>query len=323
MNRIFRLFLAALLCCLILVNLLAFMQARAMTRFVESGGRTGRPEQLSVVERIGLLLSGMRIPRPINRRTPAALGLPYEPHRIPSAGGAVLDAWFIPGAGDRPIVALFHGYAATKSTLLEIAREFHRLGHPALLVDFYGSGDSSGSGTTVGVKEADDVGAVVEYSRRTWPQRRLVLYGFSMGGAAVLRALAINGVRAAGAIIEASFDSLLNTARNRFGAMGLPASPFTELLLFWGGVQNGFNPFAHNPVDYARVIRIPVLILHGGADLRVPPGQARSVAAALKGNARLVVYEGVPHIPVVVAKRDEWRRDVASFLESIRRGPRP
>lgn len=318
MKRFRRLCLAALLSFLMIVNLLAFMQARAMTRFVEAGERTGGPEQLSVLDRIGVLLSGVRIPRPINRRTPAELGLPYESHRIPSAGGAALDGWFIPGGGERPIVALFHGYAATKSTLLEIAREFHRLGYPVLLVDFYGSGDSFGSGTTIGFKEAADIADVVAYSHRIWPKRGLILYGFSMGGAAVLRALATYGIEPAGAIIEATFDSLRNTARNRFWSMGLPASPFAELLLFWGGVQNGFNPFAHNPVDYARAVKIPVLILHGGADLRVPPAQAQSLAAAFDGNARLIVYEGVPHIPVAVAKRQEWRRDVADFLQSIR-----
>lgn len=318
MRRICRLSFAALVSAFVGVNVLAFMQARAMTRFVETGERTGVPEQLSLLDRIGVLLSGVRIPRPINRRTPADLAMPYESHSIPAAGGIMLECWFLPGGSDAPIVALFPGYAAGKSTLLGAAREFHRLGYPALLADFYGSGGSSGSGTTIGVQEAEDVAAVVAYSRRTWPERRLILYGFSMGGAAVLRALAIHGVEAAGAIVEASFDSLRNTARNRFRSMGLPASPFSELLMFWGGVQNGFNPFAHNPVDYARSVRIPVLILHGGDDVRVPPDQARNVAAALGVYSTLIVYDGVPHMPIVAARREEWSRDVREFLQSIR-----
>ena len=162
MKRAVRLSLAALFSALVFINLLAFIQARSMTRFVESGRRTAKPEQLSVLDKFAVLLSGVRIPRPTHRRTPAEIGLAYESHRIPSARGNVLDAWFVPGQSDSPLVALFHGYAATKSSLLSAAEEFHRLGYAVLLVDFYGSGSSSGSGTTIGVKEADDVTAVAE-----------------------------------------------------------------------------------------------------------------------------------------------------------------
>ena len=317
MKRFVRIAITALLSAAAIVNALAFLQARAMTRFVEGGNRTGAPEQLSVLDRLTVLFSGVIIPRPVNRRNPAELGLSYETHRIPSAANNTLEAWFIPGKNEGRMVAMFHGYAATKSTLLSAGREFHALGYPALLVDFYGSGGSSGSGTTIGVREADDVSAVVSYIRRTWPGRKLVLYGFSMGGSAVLRAMAVKGIEVSGLIVEASFDTLLNTARNRFGAMGLPAFPFPELLLFWGGVQNLFNPFAHNPVDYARAVKVPILILHGGADRHVTVDQARTVAAALDGNSRLIVYDEIPHMPIVEAKRQDWIRDVRQFLGSL------
>src|SRR5581483_2053857 len=59
----------------------------------------------------------------------------------------------------RPLIALFHGYGASKSSLLSAAEALHHLGYGTLLVDFYGSGGSSGSGTASGVKAADDVGS--------------------------------------------------------------------------------------------------------------------------------------------------------------------
>jgi alpha-beta hydrolase superfamily lysophospholipase len=318
MKRVIRLSIAALLSVVLSVNLLAFLQARAMTRFTESGEHPGRPEQLSVVDKLGVFLSGVSVARPSNKRTPADFNLFFETHRFPNTSGATLEAWFLPGMDDRPIVALFHGYAASKSTLLTTAQAFHQLGYATVLVDFYGSGGSSGSGTTIGFKEADDVAAAAEYIRRTWPGRKVVLYGMSMGGAAVLRAVAVHGVAADGLIIEAGFDTLLNTGKNRFRAMGLPASPFAELLLFWGGVQNGFDAFAHNPVDYARAVTKPTLLLHGAEDVRATPEEARSIVAAMNGSARFVVYNDVPHMSIVDAKREDWSRDVSAFLQSIR-----
>ena len=318
MKRFVRLSVAALVSAVVSVNVLAFMQARAMTNFTESGERTGRPEQLGVIDRLTVLLSGVNIPRPANQQTPEDFKLSFEPLRFPNGDGVMLETWFLPGKNERLIVALFHGYAASKSTLLTAAQAFHQLGYATLLVDFYGSGGSAGSGTTIGVKEADDVAAAVEYTRRKWPDRKIVLYGISMGGAAVLRAIASNGVKPDAVIIEATFDSLRNTGKNRFRAMGLPPSPFAELLLFWGSVQHGFNMFAHNPVDYARAVKQPALILHGETDARTTIDQARGIALAMGAHAQFVAYDRVPHMAIVEARREDWSRDVAAFLKEIR-----
>jgi pimeloyl-ACP methyl ester carboxylesterase len=126
------------------------------------------------------------------------------------------------------------------------------------------------------------------------------------------------GIKADALMIEAPFASLLTTGKKRFRAMGLPASPFAELLLFWGGVQNGFNAFTHNPVDYARAVKQPTLILHGGKDERTTIDEARSIAAAIGSHARWISYEEVPHLPIVERRRDDWSRDAAEFLEKIR-----
>jgi hypothetical protein len=263
-----------------------------------------------------VVVSGISISRPLNRRAPGDFDLSFETHRFSNGNGETLEAWFVPGGNDGAMVALFHGYAASKSTLLTTARAFHDLGYGTLLVDFYGSGGSSGSGTTIGVREAADVAAAVAYIGRTWPERKIVLYGISMGGAAVLRAFAVHGVKADGLIIEATFGRLLDAGKNRFRAMGLPGSPFAELLLFWGGVQNGFNAFAHNPADYARSVKAPALVLHGEKDERTTVQEARGIASAMGTRAWFVAYDGVPHMAIVDARPAEWSREIAAFFEA-------
>ncbi len=107
-------------------------------------------------------------------------------------------------------------------------------------------------------------------------------------------------------------------AKIAFGPWDFPASPFAELLLFWGGVQNGFDAFAHNPVDYARAVKQPALILHGEKDERTTVQEARSIALAMGAHARFIAYDGVPHMPIVEARREDWSRDIAKFLEELR-----
>ena len=317
MKRAFRLLVAGSLSAVVSVNILAFMQARAMTRFVEDGERTARPEQLSLIERVSVILSGVNIPRPRSLSTPAKYKLDFQVQRFANPNGSTLEAWYVPGIEDRPVVLLFHGYAVSKSSLLTTARVFHELGYGALLVDFYGSGGSSGSGTTIGVKEALDVAATVDYARRTWKDQKIVLYGISMGGAALLRAVAVNRVKPDAVIVEATFDTLLNTGKNRFRSMRLSGWPFAELLLFWGSVQSGFNFFSHNPVDYARSVNCPALILHGEKDERVTVEEARTIASAMGTSARFVAFSGVPHMPVVDARPEQWRQEVEKFLEQV------
>ncbi len=215
------------------------------------------------------------------------------------------------------MVALFHGYAASKSALLSTARLFHELGYRVLLVDFYGSGGSTGSGTTIGVKEADDVAATLAYARRAWKAPKVILYGISMGGAALLRAIAVNGAQPDAIIVEATFDRLRHTSENRFRVMGVPIAPLADLLLFWGSVQHGFNFFSHNPLEYARAVKCPALILHGENDQRATLEQARGVAAAMGQHARFVSFAGVRHVPIVEAQPDAWRNAVRQFLESL------
>jgi alpha-beta hydrolase superfamily lysophospholipase len=296
------------------LNAMAYMHAHAMTRFVASGERTERPEHLSWTQAASVLLTGVTVPRPRNGRSPADLGLTFETVTFASGHGPTLEAWIIPGDDSKPLVILLHGYAGSKTQLLPTAHALHELGLGTLLLDFYGSGGSSGSGTTLGVLEAQDVAAAVAYARTRWPGRTLILYGFSMGSAAALRAVAVEGVRPDAIIIEATFDRLLSTAARRFHSMGLPATPFAQLLLFWGGVQWGFDPFTHNPAEYAAAVRCPLLVLQGDADLRISADEARHIADAAGAHATLNIYPGVPHLPLVEARPDAWQRDVAGFL---------
>ena len=89
----------AVLGCLV-VNAVAFRHAWAMTHFAESGTRTAAPEQLGTWGKLRVLLNGVSLPRPVNDRTPAALGLEFEPVRFVSSAGLTLAAWRRPAGSN-------------------------------------------------------------------------------------------------------------------------------------------------------------------------------------------------------------------------------
>jgi pimeloyl-ACP methyl ester carboxylesterase len=118
-------------------------------------------------------------------------------------------------------------------------------------------------------------------------------------------------------IVEAVFDKLLNTVRHRFEAMKTPSFPSAELLVFWGGAQSGFNGFAHNPVDYARSVRCPILFLHGEDDPRAHVEEARRVYNAVPGVKQFREFPHVGHAATVNRFPVEWKHTVEDFLKHL------
>lgn len=307
-----------LLALCLLVNALAFVQARAATTFVPEAARLDTLLSRPLPEQLSALVTGVRIPRPVNQATPEAHYLPYETRLVDLPNGEHLEAWYVPQPQPRGIALMFVGYAGVKEGALTPAAKLYQWGYSSLLVDFRGAGGSSRSDQTLGLREAEDVAAAFAYARAQWPELPIVLYGVSMGGAAALRAAAIADVQPAAMILEAVFDRLDTTTRHRFDALGLPGSPAAELLLFWGGVQLGTNPFAHNPVDYAAAVDVPVLLLYGEQDPWVLPAEREALASALRGPVTLVTFPGQGHGgPYVYADPGRWDSAVQAFLDGL------
>jgi alpha-beta hydrolase superfamily lysophospholipase len=315
--------LAAGLVTAILLNAVAYFHARSMLHFAGAGERTRPPEQLPWYAKAKVLLVGIDLPRPQNRELPPDLASSVTTHRFSTADQVELEAWWAPVETERGVVILFHGYASTRSALLDEARAFGRLGFSTLLVDLRGHGGSSGGWTSIGYYEAADVGAAVAHVRRDLGRASPpILYGQSMGAVSIVRAVSTDSAVASAVIVEGLYDEMFNAIRNRFRAMGLPPFPLAELLGFWGGVQMGFPAHRHNPADYARSIAVPVLMLHGGDDPRATRAQAGRVFERLGGPKRFVEFPGARHGSLYRVAPERWIEAVEPFLASVT-GPGP
>jgi alpha-beta hydrolase superfamily lysophospholipase len=306
---------ALVLTALFSLNLLAYRHAYAMTHYSPAGERPTLPEDLTGWRKVRTLLGGVSYPRPVNAVSPCQLGPGCTTHRFPSSDGIELEAWHLPPAGpDRGTVVLFHGYTSCKSRLVPEALAFRAMGFGVLLVDFRGSGGSTGDSTTIGMAEADDVAAAYDYAKAHWPGP-VVLYGRSMGSVAILRAVSVHGIEPSAVVIECPFDTLAHAVDNRFAATRLPSVPLAQLMVFWGGLEHGFNAFSHDARVYARAVRCPALQLHGECDVRVTLEQARAVYANLEGPRQFELFPDTGHEACSSHDPARWRRVVGRFLD--------
>lgn len=259
------------------------------------------------------------VPRSNNYNSPLDFDLQYTKQKIFIEQNEWLDSWFIasPVAKSEGVVILFHGKDSNKSSLLDAAKILHSLKYDTLLIDFRGSGASSGNTTTIGANESQDVVAAFNYLKKSNGQKPVILYGISMGSAAILRAIAKYQIQPDGIILELPFISLLDSAKTRLKSYSLPPSPMAELMVFWGGVQHGFNGFNHRPIEDAKAVKCPVLILAGKRDRTIALAKVERLAQNFNVTHDLVVFSEAGHELLVRSDRKLWQQSVKSLLDTI------
>jgi uncharacterized protein len=285
------------------INLLGYIGAYSLTHF-KSTGEFG----------LGSL-------KPISSKLPTDVGLKYQTKRISIGQSEWLETWSIPVAPvpSKGTILLFHGNKGSKAKqLLPPAQVFHDLGYDTVLVDFRGVGGSSGNTTTIGMREAQDVAEIASYAKRSQLQRPVVLYGVSMGAAAILKAVAQENVNPDAIILELPFARLLDAVRSRIRVTHVPTFPLAEAIVFWGGVQHGFNGFAHNPVDDARQVKCPTLVFHGKRDKWTTGAEIDRIYQNLQGVKQLSIFPNAGHDLLVTIDRNRWRQDLERFLNLVK-----
>ncbi|WP_439346254.1 alpha/beta hydrolase [Vacuolonema iberomarrocanum] len=284
----------------LILNALSYAGAYAMTHF-------SSPDQW----RLGF-------PRPDSPQLPSDMGLEYVTQRITISQDEWLETWLIPAQNASPsgTVLLFPGNGGSKAKqLLAPTGVFHRLGYDTLLVDFRGVGGSSGDTTTLGIREAKDVALALSYAEHSNLQRPFVLYGVSMGSAAILRAIAREGIDPDAVILELPFARLVDAVRSRLRAIRVPTFPLAEMLVFWGSVQHRFNGFTHNPVAYAKQVGVPALLLHGKFDKWTTVAEIEQIFENFRGFKQLTIFPNAGHNLLVTVDQDYWQQSVNQFLE--------
>lgn len=290
--------------------MLAAVHAWSFTHFTEPDEEKTSMDDNGFWDGIQLVLTGINNPRPFNFQQPATH---FEEVIIQS--NYKISCWHMRADSSSGTVILFHGYGGTKSSMLDKANEFLSLNYSVLLVDFMGCGDSEGNQTTIGYLEAEQVKSCIAYLREQ-KEENIFLFGTSMGAAAIMKALSEEDAGVKGAILECPFGSLYQTVCARFDMMNMPSFPMASLLTFWGGVENGFWAFDHEPVVYAQKIKCPVLLMYGGKDPKVSRAETDEIYAYFQGPKELIVFPEAGHENYLNQYRLSWKANVAKFLNS-------
>jgi len=297
---------------IIIGNFIVYNHVYRFTHFFDAEvEKTKRPEKLNIIDKLKTVFMGVRIPKPKNESTPR---VKYETIILKSQED--LEAWYIEVPNNKGKIIMFHGYSSSKSGLLAYSEAFNNKGYSTLLVDFMGSGGSTGNLTTIGLQESHDVKSAYEFVKKQYPDDQIILFGCSMGAVSIMKSLLDFKIKPEKIILECPFGRFKNTTKNRFDVMNLPAFPFTDLLLIHGGIQLDFNLYNHNPTEYAKKIKVPTLLLFGEKDERVSKASIEEIYKNLQGEKTLGILANSEHEVYLNDDRTKWNEFVDGFLMS-------
>lgn len=296
-----------------LLNVLLALHAYRFTYFYETNEILWRkPEDIPTGEKLNQALTGFRFgKRPVTEFPDP----PFETVFFKNERGQRLEAWYTRTNQPKGTVLLFHGHASNKAKIRDEQAYFRSLGFSTLAVDFRAHGNSEGNVCTIGYQEVGDAKAAYEWVKKTG-ETNVVLWGVSMGAATVLKTLHdFPDLKPTRVILECPFGSMQDAVDGRMRSMGLPTTPFTQLLMLWGGAERGMWGFGYRPDEYARAVRCPVLLNWGAADNRVLRRETDAIFANLATpDKRLVIFENSGHQSFCQNEPEKWRAEVARFL---------
>jgi alpha-beta hydrolase superfamily lysophospholipase len=296
----------------LLINLVTAFHAYKFTHFYNPG----EVEPTSRTHKSGWALSkdilfGINAVKRQNALVPDSA---LQVVKLPTSDGLEIEGWYLPAtAPPKGTVVLFHGHGSTKSAVINEANAFRGMGYNSMLVDFRAHGNSSGNTCTIGYYESEEVKLAYDYIKAKG-EKNIILWGISMGAAAISKAMNDYPLEPSRLILEMPFGSIMEAAGGRIKMMGLPAQPLAGFITFWGGVEHGFWAFNMNPDAFAKNIHTPTLLQWGRQDARVTQGETERIFDNLAAAKKLVVYENSGHQSLYKNEPKKWLGEVQHFL---------
>lgn len=228
---------------------------------------------------------------------------------VEAEDGVTLHGWRVSPVGERRRTVLCcPGNAANRKRRVSTLEILSEDGTEVFLFDYRGYGDNEGSPSEEAI--AADMRRIWDWLTKEQKIRpnEIVVYGQSLGGGVAVRLvsdLANYDVQPAGLLLVATFSSMVDAAKNRFGWL-----PVDWLLLD-----------RYPSEDCIGKVSCPVMHIHGDIDRIVPIGLGRKLFEHVPETSKhgikrqFIELPGAGHNNILQVIRGRYREAVLLFLE--------
>jgi len=262
-------------------------------------------------------------------RGPGDLGVPFDDVEVETDLGPA-PAWFVPAASPSTAWMIgVHGRAVRREETLRSIPVFREEGYNSLLVSYRNDGDAPATADnrySLGDTEWHDVEAAMRYAV-DHGATRVVLMGWSMGGATVLQAVTRSSLSdlVVGVVLESPVVDWITALHYQGMAYKLPRVVRLTILDLLSSRWSRFLTGQAAPIDLrrldfvarARELSKPVLLLHSDDDGFVPSTASRALAVARPDIVTFVEFTTARHTKLWNYDADRWNATISGWLSAL------
>ena len=217
-----------------------------------------------------------------------------------------------------PTVVLIHGFSDSRYGLLQRVPFVLPYAHKIVVFDLPGQGESECARSFGGLREPDDLLAVLSQLEPD-DARSIILLGVSMGAGIAIAAAAKSQSdlrsRIHAVIAEAPYRFWDQPIQNIFKYRRYPRFPIIPLAGLW--LRLTHKQFKHfDRARYAANLPCPLLVLHGSDDRTCPPDAAQQIADAAP-NATYIEIPAGQHNNLPFDHAETYAAAVSDFLQKL------
>lgn len=224
--------------------------------------------------------------------SPADAGLVFEDVFFPSGDGTQLHGWWLPSRPtSRGTVLLLHGNAENISTHFANVAWLPQAGFDVFVFDYRGYGRSQGRAELAGLVADSDAALRYTAERLADAQRKIILFGQSLGGALAVYVAATSPLKEhlAGVVVESAFSDYRDIAREKLASWWLTWP--LQWPVSWT-VNNDYSPL----VVVERITPVPLLVIHSRTDPIIPSWHGQRLYARARAPTTLWLNAEGEHI---------------------------
>lgn len=247
------------------------------------------------------------------RRDAAAAALDAHPctrHSITSARGETLQGFYYQSGAvpSKRIAFIVHGYHSDHLRAAGMFADFYfSQGIDIFCCDNVASGESGGRLIGYGIYESADCLNWLSYLKATYGEDiRVMMHGFSMGGATVLR-MSDHAPDCVKCIVsDSGFSSAHDILYARIGA----------LTYIMDGINRLVARYSINSADVrnnVRAARVPILFVHGREDMVVPFDMGVELYSICPGSKDYLWVDEARHVESIYAAPEQYTAKLAEF----------
>lgn len=240
--------------------------------------------------------------------------LAFRPFTFQSRN-AELSAWEVTGqVSSGPTFIITGGWGESKVTMLERAAHLCQIAGTIVLWDLPGHGDSQGT-TSLGAHESEDLITLA----KSLPANDLFFFGYSLGAGISIEAAGRNQIpQLRGVIAEAPYRLPVTPALNVLNQLGVPCRINLPAAMMIIGLKLGYGldfgtSKLYDRAAHARLLKHPLLVLHGELDTICPPLDGVAISQAANGRYELI--KNADHVSIWV--RESSRQQAISAIHSF------